>query len=324
VLKAFACKDGGPAGEIPAEDLPSWLANEKSQVWIDLSGNIDEHQRFLADTLGFHPLVIEDLISHGMLPKVEEYDGSLFMLLQDIVLLDTEDDEERLRTNELFLFIGKNFLLTAHRNRIRAVDAYIQDGAALARLLARGAEALAHAVIRKMVDSFFPMLDRVEAKLDAAEEAIFGRPVQEDLQRVFRLRKDVVRLRSIAQQQLNVISRISSGEFEAVSAQGLFLARDIYDHLYRFSEKAAGFREEIMGLLDAYLSQINNRMNDVVRVLTMMATIMLPLSIIVGFYGMNFHTMPGLMHPYGWLFTVLGMAGLVAAMLTYFRHKRWI
>ncbi len=324
MLKAFVCVTGEPAKEIGSENVASFLTDEKSHVWVDLSENVEEYQRFLAETMNFHPLVVEDLMSHGMLPKVEEYDGGLFMLMQDIVLLDAAGQEDRLRTYDLFMFIGKNFLVTVHRNRIRAVDSYMQDAAAMTRLLSRGIEPFVHGIIRRMVDSFFPMLDRVDAKLDAAEESIFSKPVQEDLQRVFELRKDVMQLRSIAQQQLNVISRISIGEFEAVSPHGLLLARDIYDHLYRFSEKAAGFREEIMGLLDAYLSQVNNRMNDVVRVLTMMATIMLPLSIIVGFYGMNFHTMPGLSHPYGWLFTILGMVGLVSGMIVYFRHKRWI
>lgn len=309
--------------EVPAEEVAGALAGGAAHLWIDVSGEVQEHQAFLQEVLGIHPLAVEDMLAHGMLPKVEEYEGGTFFMLQDIVLLEG-NEEERLRTHDLYLYIGKNFLVTAHRGRIRAVDLLHQDAAALSRLLGRGPEQLSHGILRRMVDSFFPMLDRVEAKIDESEEAIFNTPGPEDLQRVFQLRKDVVRLRSLAQQQLTVMSRVAGGEFEAISEQGIYLARDLYDHLYRFSEKASGFREEILSLLDAYLSQTNNRMNDVVRVLTMMATIMLPLSIVVGFYGMNFRTMPGLAHPYGWLLTLLGMASLITGMIFYFRHKKWL
>lgn len=309
--------------EIPAEEVAGVLAGGKGHLWIDVSGEVQEHQAFLLETLGIHPLAVEDMLAHGMLPKVEEYDGGTFFMLQDIVLLEG-NEEERLRTHDLYLFIGRNFLVTLHRGRIRAVDALHLDAAALTRLLGRGPEPLSHAILRRMVDSFFPMLDRIEARVDESEEAIFNMPEPRDLQRIFQLRKDVVRLRSLAQQQLTVMSRIAGGEFEAISEQGVYLARDLYDHLYRFSEKASGFREEILSLLDAYLSQTNNRMNDVVRVLTMMATILLPLSIVVGFYGMNFRTMPGLSHPYGWLLTLGGMAVLITVMLTIFKHKKWL
>lgn len=309
--------------EIPAEEVAGRLASGAGHLWIDLSGEVQEHQAFLQETLGIHPLAVEDMMAQGMLPKVEEYEGGTFFMLQDIVLLEG-NDEERLRTHDLFLYIGRNFLVTAHRGRIRAVDLLRQDAAALTRFLGKGPEQLSHAILRRMVDSFFPMLDRVEARIDESEEAIFNTPGPADLQRVFQLRKDVVRLRSLSQQQLTVMSRVAGGEFEAISDQGVYLARDLYDHLYRFSEKASGFREEILSLLDAYLSQTNNRMNDVVRVLTMMATIMLPLSIVVGFYGMNFRTMPGLSHPYGWLLTLFGMGALITGMIAYFKHKKWL
>lgn len=323
MLRAFACAPGEPAVEIAAGDVAARLGDGRSRVWIDIAQEIDAHLPFLADTMKFHPLAIEDLASAGMLPKVEEHDSGLFLLVNDIVLTE-EDEEDRLRTYQLFLFLGKDFLVTVHRRRIRSVDAQMADAASLTRLLGKGPEVLAHAILIGMIDRFFPMLDRVEARIDAAEEAIFRAPAPEELQRIFGLRKDCVRLRSIAQRQLGVIGRIASGEFDSVTPQGLLLARDLLDHLDRFSEKAAGFREEIIGLLDAYLSQQSNRMNDVVRVLTIMATIMLPLSIVVGFFGMNFRTMPLLEHPLGWLFTLIAMATLIGGMLVYFRRKGWI
>lgn len=323
MFKAYAFVPGESAVEISKEDVAPRLADGKSQLWIDISSPIDEHFDFFKEVMRFHPLEIEDMLHPNMLPKVEEYDGHLFLILHDIILQD-KDEEERLITYELYMFMGKNFVVTARRHRIRAADFYHGQTQALTHIFGRGgAEALTHAILRRMVDSYFPMLDRVESKLDRYEDVIFNSPKPQDMQNVFALRKDIVKLRSIATQQLDVINRITLGEFEIISPHGVMLARDIYDHLYRMSEKAAGFREVTMGLLDAYLSQVNNRMNEVVKVLTIIATVMLPLGIVVGFYGMNFKFMPGLNHPYGWIFALGGMGVTIALMFTYFKIKKW-
>jgi magnesium transporter len=322
MFKAYACIPGESAVEITKSEVADRLTDGKCHLWVDISAPIDEHLEFLRDVMHIHPLAIEDLQHPRMLPKVEEYDDILFMILHDIVL-QYKGDEERLRTHELYLFLGKQFVVTARHHRIRAVESYHGDLKVLSHIFARGAEAVAHAILRRMIDSYFPMLDRVEGKLDAAEETIFDSPTSEDLQEIFSLRKDVVRLRSIAVQHLDVVNRILVGEFEILSPHGLLLARDLYDHLYRLSEKASGFRELTMGLLDAYLSQVNNRMNEVIKVLTIITTVMLPLSIVVGFYGMNFRWMPGLEHPHGWLFTLAGMGAMVIGMFAIFKFKKW-
>jgi magnesium transporter len=323
MFKAYACVPGEQAVEITKEQVAEKLADGKSQLWVDISSPIEEHQEFLRDVMHLHPLAIEDMSHPRMLPKVEEYEGSLFLILHDIILMDKEG-EERLRTYELYVFIGKNFIVTARNHRIRAVDAYHGELTTLTHLFVRGSEAVAHAILRRMIDSYFPMMDRIEAKLDEEEEQIFNSPSSRDLQRIFSLRKDIVKLRSIATQQLDVINRIALGEFEVLTPHGLLLARDLYDHLYRLSEKAASFRELTMGLLDAYLSQASNKMNETMKVLTVIATIMLPLGIVVGYYGMNFKFIPGLDHPYGWLYTLIGMGVVITSMLSYFKYRKWL
>ncbi len=323
MFKAYACVPGEQAIEVTKEQVAEKLADGKSQLWVDISSPIEEHTAFLKDVMKLHPLAIEDMSHPRMLPKVEEYEGSLFVILHDIILQDKEG-EEKIHTYELYIFIGKNFVVTARNHRIRAVDAYHNELVTLTHLFTRGAEAVAHAILRRMIDSYFPMMDRIESKLDDAEETIFNSPTSSDLQRIFALRKDVVKLRSIATQQLDVINRMALGEFEIITPHGLLLARDLYDHLYRFSEKTSSFRELTMGLLDAYLSQVNNRMNEVMKVLTVIATIMLPLSIVVGYWGMNFRNLPGLDHPYGWLYTLVGMGIIIMSMLSYFRYKKWL
>ncbi len=324
MFKAFACVPGGQAVEIAKEEVAARLADGTSHVWIDISSPVDEHMPFLEETMQFHTLAVEDILHPRMLPKVDQFDNYLFIVLHDIAWLHKEDEEDRLRTHELYMFLGSNFVVTIHKHRNRAVDYFLEEPKVISHYFARGVESMAHAIIRRMIDTFFPLLDRVDVKLDAAENKIFDSPSQVDLQQIFGLRKDIMRLRSIATQELDVINRLALGEFETLSPHGLLLARDLYDHLYRLSEKAGGFRDLIMGLLDAYLSQVSNRMNEVMKVLTIIATIMLPLSIVVGYYGMNFTTIPGLHHPYGWLYTLIGMGVMISGMLGYFRYRKWI
>jgi magnesium transporter len=309
--------------ELAEDQIAEALANEQAQVWIDLPSNIEEHQNFLQEVMHIHPLVIEDMLHPSMLPKVEQYDQYLFLIVHDIVLLE-KTEEERLRTHELYILLGKNFVLTARRQRVRAADIYHQEGEIRSRLLGKGVEIFAHALLRRMIDNFFPMLDRIDAKLSSDEDIIFNKPKPSDLQRVFSMRKDIMHLRAIAQQHLDVFDRIVLGEFDIISDHGVLLARDLYDHLFRVSEKASGFREIISGLLDAYLSQMSNRMSEIMKVLTVIATIMLPLSIVVGYYGMNFKNLPGLTNPHGWIYTLIVMGVVITGMLGFFKYKRWL
>lgn len=325
MFQAYAYLKEKNAVEVSIDEVAKLVGNEDATLWIDISSNIEDHTDFLNDVLRVHPLAVEDMLHPRMLPKVEEYGEQLFIILHDIVLLDKDKkDEERLKTYELFIIIGKNFVLTARKHRIRAIDSYQGSSPLLTHLLSKGALTMAHAIIRKMIDNYFPLLDRIEAKLDSSELKIFNTPTSKDLQYIFSLRKDIIKLRSIATQQLDVVNQMVIGEFESLSPQGVMLSRDLYDHLYRIAEKAASFREITLGLLDAYLSQISNNMNQTMKVLTIIATMILPLGIVVGFYGMNFKFMPGLDHPYGWIYTMIGMIGISVGMLAFFKYKKWI
>jgi magnesium transporter len=323
MLKAYCAVPGEEAREMAESEVAERLADGRSHIWIDISSGVEHHLPLLRDVMRFHPLAIEDLSHPRMLPKVEDYDGCLFLVLHDIVLLDKEGGE-RLKTYELFIFLGRNYVVTVRRHRVRAIELMHGDFKVLTHLFARGAESVCHGIVRRMIDNYFPMLDRIDEKLDDSERAIFNSPSSHDMQRVFTLRKDVAKLRAVASQELDVINRLTTGEFDQISPHGVMLARDLYDHLYRVTEKAAGYRETTMGLLDAYLSQINNRMNEVMKVLTVIATIMLPLGIVVGFYGMNFKHMPGLDYPHAWIFTAVGMAVIIGGMLSYFRYRKWL
>lgn len=325
MFKAYACGPEGKIGEITEGDVAGRLGDGKSQLWLDIAGDFEKYRGLLGDVIKIHPFSIEDLFHQRMLPKVEEYDDYLFIILHDIVLLDKAGAEgSGLRTYELYIFLGKNYVITMHKERIRAVDHYAGSPELLTRIFARGAESVAFTIVRRMIDNYFPMLERIEGRLDRSEDAIFDQATSKDLQGILSIRKDVVKLRSIATQQQDIINRIAIGEFKIISPHGLLLARDIYDHLYRVSEMVSGFRETTMGLLDAYLSEVSNRMNQIMKVLTVIATLLLPLGVVVGFYGMNFKWLPGLDHPYGWLYTLGGMVGIMAMMLAGFRYKKWI
>lgn len=325
MFKAYVSGAGGAVTPVTRDEVAAKLRDGTTQAWIDISADFEKYLDFLKEVMHIHPLSIEDVLHTRMLPKVEEYDDYLFIILHDIVLLDkVAGPGPGIRTYELYIFLGSNFVVTMHKERVRAIDFYEENPQILSHTFSQRAEAVTFAIIRRMIDNYFPMLERVEAKLDSSEDAIFASATSKDLQGILSVRKSIAKLRSIATQQLDIINRIAIGEFKIISPHGLLLARDVYDHLYRVSEMVSFFRETTMGLLDAYLSEINNKMNQVMKVLTVIATLLLPLGVVVGFYGMNFKRLPGLDHPYGWLYMLIGLFTIMSTMLAWFRHKKWI
>lgn len=325
MFKAYVSGANGAVVPITKDEVAAKLRDGTTPLWIDISGDFEKYQDFLKDVMRIHPLSIEDVLHTRMLPKIEEYDDYLFIILHDIILLDkVAGSGPGIKTHEIYIFLGKNYVITLHKERIRSIDSHLDSPQCLPHLFSQGAEVVMFSIIRKMIDNYFPMLERIETRLDNSEDAIFESATSKDLQGILSIRKSIAKLRSIATQQLDIINRIAIGEFKIVSPHGLLLARDIYDHLYRVSEMVSFFRETTMGLLDAYLSEINNNMNQVMKVLTVIATLLLPLGVIVGFYGMNFKRLPGLDHPYGWLYMLIGLFTIMSTMLAWFRHKKWI
>jgi magnesium transporter len=301
--------------------VPALLATD-ARLWIDAEGADEGLGRFLADTLHLHPLAVEDILQEAPTPKVEDYGDYLYVVAHGVVR--GKQDPETLETIEIDLVIGPKWLFTHHRGDSLSVSAVQCELQRNPRALDRGPAWVAHAVLDHLVDYYLPLVDAFDDDVDEVEAAVVEDPSRELLQRLFRLKRSLQRLKRVAVHQREVLLRLSRGEFEALPEKSLPFYRDVYDHFVRVADLADGYRELLSGALDAYLSVVSNRMNEVMKALTLVATIMLPLTFIVGVYGMNFEHIPELRWRYGYLYVWLLMAIVAGVMVYWFKRKKWM
>ncbi len=303
------------------EELPK-LVGEKVPFWLDLEGDDPTLRELLHRALGLHSLAVEDIFQERIIPKVEDYGDYLYVVVHGIAC--EHDNPEDLRTVELDLVIGPTWVVSHHNGDMAATEEVRDECARNPRLFEKGPGFVAHAIMDHVVDYYLPVIDAFDRYIDEVESAVVENPQQELLQRIFRLKRSLQRLRRIAMHQRDVLLRLSRGEFEQIPERALPFFRDIHDHFVRVSDLAEGYRELLSGALDAYLSVVSNRMNEVMKTLTLVATLMLPLTFIAGLYGMNFDRMPELHWRYGYPFALILMLGVAVAMIGWFRHKRWL
>jgi magnesium transporter len=300
----------GDTRQVDALD-PEWLKPERRvKLWVDLSNPSESEGRVLADYFHFHELSIEDALGEVLQPKIEPYDGYLYLVLHGI---DFHASQHEFATHEVDFFLSERYLVTVHG--VCPKHDFI---------LAEGTDALLHRIVDSMVDNYRPEVDKLEARLDDVEDRVFERPSQNDIKRILGLKKDVGSLRRVVTPQRDVVARLARREFEIVSQPISYRFRDVYDHLVRMNEEANIFLDRVTGLLDAHLSFTSNRLNQVMKVLTIISTIFMPLTVLTGMFGMNV-TLPafaGGEHAQFWWISGL-MLVISVVMFWIFNKKRW-
>lgn len=295
-------------------------------TWVHVVGLGDlKILQGLQDLFKLHPLAMEDVTHLGQRPKAENYDAVMFVVLQHLAFLKNE-----VQTTQVALFVGKDFVLSFQprgpdlleplRTRIRS---------SRGRLRERDADYLAYAIIDIIVDAAFPVLEDFGERLDALEQDIVGRPSPRIMNTLYRLRRQLLRLRRVLWPQREALSRLIHEEEGLISDEVKVYLRDSSDHAVQAMDVVENYREMAASLLDVHISNTTNRLTDVMRVLTVIATVFMPLNFVVGLYGMNFdRSSPWNMPELGWRFGYLMVWGvllvIVIAMLAYFRRKRWI
>jgi magnesium transporter len=188
----------------------------------------------------------------------------------------------------------------------------------------RGAAFVAHSIVDRLVDDFLPVVDRLDDEVDAVEAAVIADPSKQVLQRIFQLKHTLQGLRRVSVHQRELLQRLSRGEFDVIPQDALPFYRDVFDHFVRVADLADGYRELLSGALDAYLSVVSNRMNEVMKTLTIVATLMMPMTFVAGVYGMNFQYMPELHWKYGYLYCWIVLVAILFGMMGWFRRRRWL
>lgn len=326
---------GNELRRLTIKELALTLKQPDGMIWIDLDNPQEaEEETILVSLLDFHPLSIEDCQrgkdEDGHLPKVEDFGDYLFVIFNPIETGKAEEGESaghklRISTSQLSAFLSRRVLVTHHYKPLRSISHVSQLCAKNPQSLGRGPDFLFHLLIDDVVDQYTPILDALDEAVDEMEEEVFRKPAQRTMIRILQLKKDIMTVRRIATYQREMLNRLSRGEFQLlITRDEMVYYRNVYDHLVRMSDLADSYRDIVSGLLDAYLSVTSNNLSKVMKVLTIISTIFLPLSFITGFFGMNFQYLPGLDWQHGVTAATLLMLLVALGMLWVFKRNRWM
>jgi magnesium transporter len=302
---------------------PSWLrADSTASVWVDLAAPTAEEAAILKQVFAFHELSIEDALSETHHPKVETYDDYLYVILHGI---DFEAAKHRFATHDTDFFLGRNYLVTVHDGTSRSIERMHTICQRNEHVLNEGPAALLHRIVDAMVDNYGPEVEKLAEKLDQLEQRVFEEPRRSLVKPILELKRDIGSLRRVVLPQRDVVSRLARREFEVIGEQVTYRFRDVYDHLVRLADESLLFHDRLSSLLDAHLTSVSNRLNQVMKVLTVIATIFMPLTVLTGMWGMNvpLPDFPGSERlQFWWIFGI--MLVVSAAMLVLFRVRRWL
>ena len=306
-----------------AADLPELLKDNSAVIWVDMEAPTEADERVLLDVFKFHPLTVEDCRENRHYPKVEEFEGYLYFIVHGVT---ADISPERFNTIELDGFLGSNYVITYHHEMFRSINNVKQLLRTTPVACQRGTAFLLHQILDQVVDYYSPVLDDFDDRIDKLEDDIFTlkRPNNMILSEIMDLKRSVLRLRRISGKQMDILHRMSRGEFALITEEMRPFYRDVYDHLVRVVDLAENYRDLISGSLEAYLSVVSNRLNEIMKVLTIFSAIMLPLTFIAGVYGMNFDNMPELHSRYGYYGVWILMVVVAIAMLFFFWRRGWI
>ncbi|HZD56259.1 MAG TPA: magnesium/cobalt transporter CorA [Anaerolineales bacterium] len=269
------------------KDFPSALKDPQCLLWVDFEGTPpEEDEPILREIFGFHPLAIEDALQETHVPKIDDWVKYLYIVLHAVMFDKSKD--EHLDTQELDIFLGKNYMVTHHDERIPAIEqtwGLIQRDE---RFWQQGAVQILYRLTDELATSYMPVVDEMDDHIDALEDELFEEPAPDTLERVFALKRSVLHLRRIVAPQREVLNKLARDDYNVIDPKARIYFRDVYDHLVRLYDISESIRDMTSGTLDTYLSVINNWMNDIMKTLTIITTLFMPITFVTGFFGMNF------------------------------------
>jgi len=305
------------------EAVPGLLAEKKAGgfFWLDLATPSLEEAELLSSWFHFHRLEIEDALEEVHHPKLEEGKDHLFLILH---AAPTLEDTEPTESTELDMFIGADWLVTHHASKMPAIDKTLAGCPHHEIYLGRSPGYLAYTLIDHLMEGYDPLLDVLETDIGALEDEVFSDPTPAVLQKLFSLKRGVMDLRRIVVYQRDVLSRLSRITNSQIGPELAIYYRDVWDHLSRVLDQTEQMRDELVGVMDAYLSQVSNKLNEIMKFLTAISTLFIPLNFITGFFGMNFEFMPLLHSEWGFGLMVCVMLVVALSGRMYFKHRGWL
>jgi magnesium transporter len=318
----YLAPDGTFLDQLGMEQIKSFLATGEGLLWVDMENVANEDAEVLSNVFGFHPLAVADCVSKNIHPpKIDDFEDYLFIIVHGI---NYHVEPEVVETTELALFMGKNFVVTSHDVPMRSISSLLDRVQKDGRPMRRGVDFLAHDLIDALVDNFMPTIEEIDEKSEQLQAQVLREPKREELMSIMLLKRSILALTRVILPQREIVNGLSRGDYPFISERAQIYYRNIYDHLVRIEMLTLGLRDMTESVLSTYLSSVSNRMNEVMKVLTLIATIFIPLTFVVGIYGMNFVNMPELKWRYGYFVALIVMAVIGTSLAVYFRRRKWL
>lgn len=306
-------------GDVSSSAISEMLHNQDTVIWLDIRDPDEQDMRLLQHEFGFHPLSLEDALREQQRPKVEGYGNYYFL-----VFYATTYQEQRIRTQALHLFVGRNYLVSVHRGEFRQVSETIARWRAPDSPLGKTVGALLYALLDSIVDDYFPTMDQVADRVEELEDAIFENFDENAIQTIFELKRDLLNLRRVVSPERDVLNVLLRRDVPVFRPEDQMYLQDLYDHVVRVTDSVDTYRDLLSSALDSFLSLQSNRLNQIVKVLTIASIILMSDALVAGIYGMNFQVMPELGWRFGYLFALGLMLLISVSLVLLFRRLKWI
>jgi magnesium transporter len=304
-------------GEVKRTRIEELDTVKDKPLWIDITNLNKEEQKKIQKTFNLHPLTAEDLYKTGVRVKVEKFPNYLFFVFYGIT------EEKGIHLYEIDLILGKNFIISSHRRHDCAHDQLKHDLGNLKELFEKGTDTIFHKIIDKEIDNYVPVLDNFGSEIEDLEEAITKQPSPQLLNQVLEKKRRLSRIRKFMVPQREKLGLLTKSEYAFISSKALPYFRDVHDHSIRVLDTLDNYREALANTFDLYMSSLSNSTNEVMKVLSIIATIALPLGVISGIYGTNFITLPGSENSFGFWAMLFLMVVVSAGMIAYFKWRNW-
>ncbi len=320
-------RSGTIVTDLAPNQLASAIRDSQARIWIDMMApTAEESELVLAQLYHFHPLAIEDSINDSHVPKVDDYGNYLYLVFHTVGMGDERMD---IHTNEIDVFLGANYLITFHDNPRSSIDYLWQADRHQQGGLARGAAFLLYELIDCQVDSYIPLIDHFEEQLELLGDQIFRhhQPRGEEerlLNDILTAKSSALRLGRVLTPQRELLYKLSHNNYSVIPAETRIYFQDAHDHLARLTDLALSMRDLSSSTIETHFALVNNRINETMKVLTMISTIFIPLSFVAGVYGMNFNFMPELNQPWAYPLVWLAFLAIGVSMVYFFRRRGWL
>ncbi len=321
LARSFYREPGGVVSrDLSLKELSACVREGRGPLWVDIDTSARQQLALLEKVFGFHPLAIEDVMNPNSRAKVEAYDNYLFVILRAVRLDEQTSDPYDLETENIHFFIGQHVLVTAHHGPSKLVDSVADVVVRSTDLIGRGPGRLAHQVMDAAVDSFFPVLDRIDEFIDSLEERVFKDFMEEALRDIFAVKRMVLSLRRFLAPEREIFNVLTNRPSPYLSPDVQLYYRDVYDHILRINDALDTYRDLLSSTMESYLSQVSNKLGQVTKGLSLVATLSVPFVVVSGMWGMNFAKVPLADHPYGFVIMLVAQLALGAGLVWVLRR----